>query len=141
MPDADMQRRALLERLFSAFNRHDAAGVMACMTDDVVFEAAGGPEAFGRRFKGAAEVQAAFERVWTEMPDVSWTCTRHSVFDGRALSEWIFRATQPGGLRIEAEGCDLFVFRGDRISHKRAFRKDRPAQRSATGFDKAAVAS
>jgi ketosteroid isomerase-like protein len=140
MLDADTQRRALLEQLFSAFNRHDAAGVMACMTIDVVFETAGGPEAFGRRFKGTADVKAAFERVWMEMPDVKWICTRHSVFADRALSEWIFRATRPDGLQIEAEGCDLFVFRDNLISHKRAFRKDRPPQPAATVLGKIAVA-
>lgn len=126
MSDIDVMRRSLLERLFDAFNRHDGAGVMACMTDDVVFEAAGGPEAFGRRFSGAAEVRAAFERVWTDLPDVSWTCSRHSVLEDRGLSEWIFRATQADGRRIEVEGCDLFVFAGERIALKRAFRKDRP---------------
>lgn len=141
MPDADTQRRALLERLFSAFNRHDAAGVMACMTDDIVFEAAGGPDVFGRRFKGTADVKAAFERVWMEMPDVSWTCTRHSVFADRALSEWTFRATRPDGSRIESEGCDLFVFRDNLINHKRAFRKDRPPQPASADLGKIAVAS
>lgn len=140
MPDPDTRRRALLERLFSAFNRHDGAGVVACMTDDVVFEAAAGPEAFGRRFTGAADVKAAFERVWTEMKDASWTCTRHSVFADRALSEWIFRATQPDGSQIEAEGCDLFVFRGDAICLKRAFRKDRPALPAPVKPSKNAVA-
>lgn len=140
MLDADTQRRALLEQLFSAFNRHDAVGVMACMTDDIVFEAAGGPEIFGRRFKGTADVKAAFERVWMEMLDVSWTCTRHSVFADRALSEWIFRATRPDGLRIESEGCDLFVFRDNLISHKRAFRKDRPPQPASAESEKSAVA-
>lgn len=140
MLDADTKRRALLEQLFSAFNRHDAAGVMACMTNDVAFEAAAGPEVFGRRFNGTADVRAAFERVWMEMPDVSWVCTRHSLFDDRALSEWIFRATRPDGLRIEAEGCDLFVFRGNLISHKRAFRKDRPPQPASADPRKIAVA-
>lgn len=139
MLDADTQRRALLEQLFSAFNRHDAAGVMTCMTNDVVFEAAGGPDVFGRRFNGTAEVKAAFERVWTETPDVSWTCTRHSVFGDRALSEWIFRATRSDGLQIEAEGCDLFVFRDNLISHKRAFRKDRPPQSVSAEPGKVAV--
>ena len=140
MPDAHTQRRALLERLFSAFNRHDSAGVMACMTGDVVFEAAGGPETFGRRFNGTAEVKAAFERVWTDMPDVSWTCTRHSIFADRGVSEWIFRATLPDGSRIDAEGCDLFVFRDDQISHNRAFRKERPPQPASAKSGKVAVA-
>ena len=128
MPAIDIIRRSLLEELFSAFNRHDGAAVMACMTDDIVFDAAAGPDICGRRLNGTGEVRAAFEGTWTSMPDVSWQCTRHEVFGDRGISEWIFRATAKDGMRIEAEGCDLFEFRGDKICVKSAFRKDRPLQ-------------
>ena len=127
MTEFEQQHRELLVRLFAAFNRHDRAGVMSCMTEDVVFDAAAGPESFGRRIVGAADVGAAFERVWTDMPDVSWTCTAHNVFGDRGLSEWVFRATGSAG-QIEAEGCDLFRFKDGKISYKSAFRKDRPPQ-------------
>jgi ketosteroid isomerase-like protein len=126
MSELHAERHSALVRLFAAFNRHDAEGVMACMTDDVVFDTAAGPEMFGRRIAGASAVKAVFERVWTDMPDVSWICTEHNVFADRGLSEWIFRGTAVGGSRIEAEGCDLFTFSGDRIARKSAFRKDRP---------------
>lgn len=131
MADLDTVRRNLLDTLFVAFNRHDAAGVMACMTDDIVFDTAAGPDICGRRLNGTAEVRAAFEGTWTNMPDVSWECTRHAVFGDRGLSEWIFRATAADGRRIEAQGCDIFEFRGDRICGKSAFRKDRPPQAAA----------
>ena len=126
MSDLQILREALLVHLFAAFNRHDSAGVMACMTDQIVFDAAAGPEILGRRIKGAADVKSAFEQVWANMPDVSWTCTRHAVFGDRAISEWIFRGTAANGNRVEVEGCDLFGFTGDKISYKSAFRKDRP---------------
>ncbi|CCE04266.1 conserved hypothetical protein [Bradyrhizobium sp. STM 3843] len=132
MADLDTVRRNLLNSLFSAFNRHDGTGVMACMTDDIVFDAAAGPDICGRRLAGASEVRGTFEATWTSMPDVSWECTRHAVFGDRALSEWIFRATAANGQRIEVQGCDLFEFRGDRICSKSAFRKDRPPQPAAS---------
>jgi ketosteroid isomerase-like protein len=131
MGEIDTVRRELLDTLFAAFNRHDGAGVMACMTDDIMFDAAAGPDICGRRLSGTAEVRAAFEATWTGMPDVSWQCTRHVVFGDRGLSEWIFRATAQDGRRIEVEGCDIFGFRGDRICTKSAFRKDRPPQAAA----------
>ncbi|KPF97599.1 transcriptional regulator [Rhodopseudomonas sp. AAP120] len=127
MSELDTQRLRQLELLFAAFNRHDGAGVMAVMTDDIVFDAAAGPEACGRRISGAADVRAAFEGTFATFPDVSWECTRHAVFGDRGISEWIFRATAKDGSRIEAEGVDLFGFRGDKIVSKSAFRKDRPA--------------
>lgn len=126
MSEQQTRRQQLLVTLFEAFNRHDANGVMACMTSDIVFDAAAGPDMFGRRIVGTADVKAAFEKVWTDMPDVSWTCTTHHVFGDRGLSEWIFRGTTATGTRIETEGCDLFTFAGDKLSRKSAFRKDRP---------------
>ena len=101
---------------------------MACMTDDIVFDTAAGPDICGRRLAGQREVRAAFESTFSSMPDVSWECTRHEVFGDHGLSEWIFRATVADGQRIEALGCDLFGFRGDKICSKSAFRKDRPLQ-------------
>jgi ketosteroid isomerase-like protein len=127
MSDLDASRLKTLERLFAAFNRHDGDGVMAEMSDDVVFDAAAGPDVCGRRISGAANVRAAFEATFAMFAAVSWECTRHAVFGDRGLSEWIFRATKKDGDRIEAEGIDLFGFRGEKICTKSAFRKDRPA--------------
>jgi ketosteroid isomerase-like protein len=126
MSEQQTRRQQLLVTLFEAFNRHDADGVMACMTDDIVFDTAVGPEMFGRRIVGTGDVKAAFEKVWADMPDVSWICTAHHVFGDRGLSEWIFRGTTASGTRIEAEGCDLFTFSGEKLARKSAFRKDRP---------------
>jgi len=128
MSPSQENRLNILRELFAAFNRHDAAGVMACMTEDIVFDAAAGPDICGRRLSGAQEVRAAFETTFKSMPDVSWECTRHEVFGDRAISEWIFRATTADGQRIEAEGCDLFSFQGNKICTKSAFRKERPPQ-------------
>ncbi|WP_024342419.1 nuclear transport factor 2 family protein [Bradyrhizobium japonicum] len=128
MSELDDDRLRTMERVFDAFNRHDGAGVMAAMTEDVVFDAAAGPEICGRRIVGTADVREVFETTFAMFPDVSWECTRHAVFGDRGISEWIFRATTKDGSRIEAEGCDLFGFRGDKICSKSAFRKDRPQQ-------------
>lgn len=119
---------SVLERLFEAFNRHDVEGVTACMAADVVFDAAAGPEAFGRRFVGKNDVGGAFRQVWKEFPDVTWICTRHTIAGDVALSEWIFRATRSDGGRIDVEGCDIFEFEDGLIKRKTAFRKDRPIQ-------------
>lgn len=122
----ETNRLALLETLFAAFNRHDADGVMACFTQDVVFDAAAGPEPVGRRIIGQEAVRAAFVGVWTAMPDVAWTVRRHAVFGDRAVSEWLFTGTQADGRRVAVEGVDLFTFSADRIATKSAFRKERP---------------
>lgn len=127
MPEASgAARAATLEALFDAFNRHDADAVMSFMTEDCVFEAAGGPHAYGARYQGRQAVGRAFAEVWTTVRDARWDATRHTVLGELGLSEWIFTGTYADGARIEAEGCDLFTFRGGRIAVKRAFRKQRP---------------
>ncbi len=73
-------------------------------------------------------MRAAFVGVWTDMPDVAWAVSRHTVAGDRATSEWLFTATRADGGRIEAEGVDLFTFEDGLIARKSAFRKDRPVQ-------------
>lgn len=115
-----------LAAVFQAFNRHDADGVMAHMSDDVVFETIGGDQAYGTRLTGHAAVKAAFENVWSQFPDVQWRDHQHFAGGDRGVSEWTFTATQADGSVIEADGCDLFRFADGLIVEKKAFRKNRP---------------
>ena len=110
-----------------AWNRHDIDALMSFMTDDCVFQAAAGPDACGTRHVGAAAVRAAFAQAWTTFPDAQWRNGRHWVQGERGVSEWTFTGTKADGTRVEADGCDLFVFRDGRIAVKNAFRKDRPS--------------
>lgn len=114
-----------------AFNRHDTNALMTFMTEDCVFDAAGGPEVFGTRFVGREATRAAFEAVFKTFPDAHWGKGRHYVSGERGVSEWVFTGTHTEGWRIEAEGCDLFEFRDGLIAVKRAFRKERPKQNLA----------
>lgn len=122
----DNASRETLEAVFQAFNRHDADGVVAHMSDDIVFEAIGGDEAFGKQITGKAAVKAAFEGVWANAPDVQWRDHKHFACGDRGVSEWTFVATQADGTVIEANGCDLFRFADGLIVEKKAFRKNRP---------------
>ena len=121
-----MTEAKLLQELFDAFNRHDLEGVLACMTDDCVFEGAAGSESYGARFVGHDAVGAAFEGVWKTFPDVRWANDRHFVADGFGVSQWTLVGTREDGRRIEADGVDLFTFRDGKVATKKAFRKDRP---------------
>lgn len=116
----------LLQQLFDAFNDHNLAGVLALMDDDIVFEGAAGPESFGARFIGHDSVGAAFEGVWKTFPDVQWENDKHFVADGLGVSQWTLAGTREDGMKIEADGVDLFTFKDGKIASKKAFRKDRP---------------
>lgn len=123
----DSAKLETLERLFKAFNAHDAQAVMACFAPHAVFHAAAGAEANGRRFEGQAAIEAAFVAVWTDLPDVAWSVHRSRLVGNEAITEWLFTGTRKNGTRIEAEGLDLFSFEGALVATKSAFRKDRPA--------------
>lgn len=121
----------VLHAVFQAFNRHDADGVMAHMSDDVVFETIGGDQMYGTRIEGRDAVHAAFSNVWASFPDVQWRDATHFACGDRGVSEWTFVATQSDGSMIEADGCDLFRFRDGKIVEKKAFRKNRPVVESS----------
>lgn len=109
-----------------AFNRHDVKSILSFMTDDCVFDAAGGPDVHGTRFVGQEAVGAAFEQVWATFPDAQWVDGHHFVAGDDGVSEWTFIGTKADGSRIEARGCDIFAFRDGKIAVKNAFRKERP---------------
>lgn len=123
---SDTDRLATLERLFDAFNRHDADAVMRCFTGNAVFLAAAGPDSCGRRIVGSNAIRDAFVAVWTGMPDVHWAERRSRVLGDEAITEWLFSGTRTDGARVEAEGLDLFAFEGALVRSKSAFRKDCP---------------
>ena len=111
---------------FDAFNRHDVEGVMKCFADDCVFYTVGGPEAYGSKIEGAEAIAAAFSAVWAGMKDAHWDHHGHFVHGDRAVSEWTFSGTDAQGMRIEAQGADLFTLRDGKIVVKQALRKARP---------------
>ncbi|HUQ18195.1 MAG TPA: nuclear transport factor 2 family protein [Gemmatimonadaceae bacterium] len=115
-----------LQDFADAWNMHDVDAIMSFMTDDCVFEASAGPEVSGARFVGPVAVREAFADVWATFPDAHWGNARHFVYGDRGVSEWTFTGTRSDGSRIEVHGCDLFTFRGGKISLKDSYRKNRP---------------
>jgi ketosteroid isomerase-like protein len=56
---AGQERLEVLRRVLDAFNRHDLDAIMEHVAEDCVFEAPRGPEPWGSRFVGRAEVPRA----------------------------------------------------------------------------------
>lgn len=123
-PDATLE---LLQAFAEAWNRHDVDALMACMTEDCVFEASAGAEVCGTLYAGRDAVRAGFVEVWAVFPDAHWGNARHFVQGERGVSEWVFTGTRADGSRVEVQGCDLFTFRDGRIARKNSYRKNRPA--------------
>ena len=115
-----------LEAFSDAFNRGDLDTLASMVSEDCVFEGAGGPEVYGVRFNGRDDIRAAFAQVYATFPDAHWGNGKHFTSGDFGVSEWTFTGTRADGKRIEADGVDLFEFRDGKISSKKAFRKDRP---------------
>ncbi len=122
---------ATLAAFSEAWNRHDVDALMGFMSDDCVFQPAGGPEACGARHVGRDAVRKAFAAVWESVPDAQWTRGTHFVQGDFGLSQWTFVGTAADGSRIETDGVDVFAFKGGKIQLKDAFRKMRPNQPAA----------
>jgi steroid delta-isomerase-like uncharacterized protein len=118
----------ILDAFAEAFNRHDADGIMALMTDDCVFEASAGPEICGTRYDGRAAVRAGFAEVFATFRDAQWGNARHFIAGNRGVSEWTFTGTRVDGTRVEVHGCDVFTFRDGKIAVKDSYRKNRAAR-------------
>jgi uncharacterized protein (TIGR02246 family) len=115
----------MLDQFAAAWNRHDVDGLMACMTDDGVFEASAGPDVAGARHVGRDAVRKAYAAVFAAYKDARWNNPRHFVAGDRAVSEWTFTGTTSAGAKVEVNGCDVFTLRGTKIAVKNSYRKQR----------------
>lgn len=116
------------ERLLAfgeAWNTLDVDLVLSYMTDDCAYHASFGPDLLGRTFTGKDAVREGIQAFFDRYPDGRFSDSQVFVAGDRGASEWTFTGTEPDGSRLEVRGCDLFVFAGDRIAVKNAFRKTR----------------
>ncbi len=114
---------AFVDRFNTVWNGHDVDGILAMMTDDVVFEASFGKDAWGTRVTGKAAVRELLRDMFARIPDVRWDEIRHFAHPELAVVEWITSGTPHGGTRYEVYGCDVLALRDGRIAAKRSFRK------------------
>jgi ketosteroid isomerase-like protein len=114
-----------MKEVLNAFNRHDLDAIMEYFTEDCSFDFPRGPEYYGQRFVGKAEVREALAGRFKGIPDVHYGDDRHWVSaDGNAgVSEWTLTGTTTKGVAVKVRGCDLWEFRHGKISRKDSFWK------------------
>ena len=111
-----------------AFNRHDANALMNFMTEDCVFDAAGGSEVYGARFVGRDAVRAAFETVFKTFPDAHWG-------DGPSLRH---RGAWRVRMGVHGDACGRLAHRSGRVRSLRVPRwSDRSQARVPQGTSEA----
>ncbi len=121
MPSPDAETLAVVERFNEAFNRHDVDAVMACMTEDCVFDSTR-PAPDGERIEGAAAVRAFWERFFARSPAARFETEESFAAGDRAVVRWVYRWMRdgtPGHVR----GVDLFRVREGRVAEKLSYVK------------------
>jgi ketosteroid isomerase-like protein len=77
-----------LRDLLAAFNAHDLDRIMTFFADDCSFDMPRGPEPFGTRYVGKAQVRAGLATRFSGLPDVHygddehWACGDNAVSGG-----------------------------------------------------------
>src|SRR5215203_1157651 len=101
-----------LKQILDAFNRHDLDAIMEFFADDCSFDFPKGPEPWGQRFVGKAQVREALAGRFKGIPDVHYGDDSHwvSAKGDAGVSEWTLTGTTTSGISLNVRGCDLWEF-------------------------------
>lgn len=113
--------RAAIDRFNEAFNRHDADGLAAFLTEDTVFEDTS-PAPDGRRIEGKAQVVEFWRGWFVRNSDARFEAEEVIVSGNRGTVPWVYRKIrdgQPWHLR----GVDIFTVRDGKVAAKLAYVK------------------
>lgn len=114
-----------LNQIMDAFNRHDLDAIMEFFAEDCSFDFPRGPESFGQRFTGKAQVCEALASRFKGIPDVHYSDASHWISaDGkRGVSEWTLTDTTLSGDRVNVSGSDHWEFNGGKVTRKDSYWK------------------
>ena len=114
-----------LKQILDAFNRHDLDAIMEYFSDDCSFDFPRGPEYYGQRFTGKAQVREALAGRFKGIPDVHYGDDSHwiSANGNMGVSEWTLTGTTTSGVNLKVRGCDLWTFKNGKITKKNSFWK------------------
>jgi ketosteroid isomerase-like protein len=118
------ERRTLdaVEAFDRAFASHDADAVMACMTEDCVFESTA-PAPDGERLSGAAAVGAYWRGFFDSTPSARFQTEEAFAAGDRAVVRWTFEWDEGPANRGHVRGVDVLRVRDGLVAEKLAYVK------------------
>lgn len=108
----------LVNHFSDVFNTHDVDGIMALMTDDVVFENTS-PPPDGERYEGQEAVRGFWEGFFASSPHARFEAEDIFATDDRCLVRWVYHWSDTGHIR----GVDVFKTRDGKIAEKLSYVK------------------
>ena len=114
---------AALKKFVAAFNAHDLDAVMGFFANDCELMLPRGPDPWGQRYVGKAEVRKGLAARFEGIPDVHYGDDQHWVSGNHAVSQWTLTGTTKDGKKINVRGCDLLEFREGKIIRKDSYWK------------------
>ena len=118
---SEQSTRDTIASFNDVFNRHDADGMSALLTEDTVFEDTS-PAPDGRRIEGKAAVVEFWRGWFARNSDAHFEAEEMIVSGNGATVPWVYRKMrngQPWHLR----GVDIFTVRDGRVAAKLAYVK------------------
>ncbi len=112
-----------LKDILAAFNDHNLDAIMEFFADDCSFDMPRGPDPWGSRYTGKADVRRALATRFAGLPDVHYGDDRHWVSDNLGVSEWLLTGTTPEGRKVRVRGCDLWEFADGMVIRKDSYWK------------------
>ena len=114
-----------MKQVLDAFNRHDLDAIMEFFADDCTFDFPRGPEPWGQRFIGKAQVREGLAGRFKGIPDVHYGEDTHwlSANGKMGVSQWTLTGTTTAGIKLKVRGCDLWEFRDGKITRKDSYWK------------------
>jgi len=114
-----------LKEILAAFNRHDLDAIMEYFSEDCSFDFPRGPEPYGQRFAGKAQVREGLASRFKGIPDVHYSDDTHWISaDGKSgVSEWTLTGTTTAGVKLNVRGCDLWEFADGKVTRKNSYWK------------------
>jgi ketosteroid isomerase-like protein len=115
---SEPERRAVIERLVSAVNRHDPDGIVELCHPDVRSEMPPHP---ARNSVGRDMMRANWAVIFELVPDLVAEMTRCTVDGELVWVEWLWRGTHTDGSRFERCGVAIHGIRDGQVKWVRAY--------------------
>ncbi len=113
---------AIINTFNELFNRHDVEGIIALITDDILFDNTF-PAPDGQRVEGKEANRFFWQDFFENSPTSHFEQEEIFASENRAVVRWIYNWVNDHGQRGHVRGVDIFRVRDGKIAEKLSYVK------------------